>query len=157
MKRNADVNGISVDRLVGHDANLQGNASIATEVLWIVVPYTTTQLTRAALRHSAVCSDLNVHVCLVDVQVVPFPCPLDQPPVNKEYSQNRLQALLAECTVPGHATVLYTRDWLEAFHRMLTPESLVIIPTKKRWWRTREEKLAGTLRKAGHEVLLLPL
>jgi hypothetical protein len=158
MKSNIDVNDIGVDRrLVGCDEKQHRNLSIETEVLGIVVPYTTTQLTQAALRHSAVCSDLDVRVCLVDVQVVPFPCPLDQPPINKEYSQNRLEELLTDTAVPGQATVLYTRDWLEGFRRVLTPGSLVIIATKKRWWPTREEKLARALRKAGHEVMLLPV
>src|SRR5215471_2584543 len=67
-----------------------------TGVLWMVIPYTTPELTRAALRHAGVCSDLNVHVILVDIQVVPFPCPLDQPPVNKEFSERRVAELLEE-------------------------------------------------------------
>ena len=61
----------------------------STGVLWMVIPYTTPELTRAALRHSGVCSDLDVHVHLVDIQVVPFPCPLNEPPINKEFSEHR--------------------------------------------------------------------
>jgi|SRR5207244_628695 len=53
---------------------------ITTGVLRVVVPYTTPELTRAALRDAGVCSDLDVHVHLVDIQIVPFPCPLNQPP-----------------------------------------------------------------------------
>ena len=50
-----------------------------------------------------------------------------------------------------------TRDWLEAFKKVLEPGSLVILATKKRWWPTREEKLARSLAKAGHQVMLLPV
>src|SRR5262249_9380326 len=128
-----------------------------TGVLWMVIPYTTPQLTRAALRHAGVCTDLDVHVRLVDIQVVPFPCTLDEPPINREFSEHRLRELLKESHLPGQSTVLYTRDWLEAFRTVLEPGSLVILATKKRWWPTREERLARTLAKAGHQVMLLPV
>ena len=32
----------------------------STGVLWMVIPYTRPELTRAALRHSGVCSELDV-------------------------------------------------------------------------------------------------
>src|SRR5215467_9989833 len=65
-----------------------------TARLGVVIPYTTPELTKAALRHAGVCTDLNVHVFLVDIQVVPFPCPLNDPPINKEFSERRLRNLL---------------------------------------------------------------
>jgi spermidine synthase len=77
--------------------------------------------------------------------------------VNKKFSEQRLQALLKESGLPGKAAVLYTRDWLESFTKVLEPGSLVVLATKKRWWRTREEKLARQLMKAGHQVMLLPV
>ena len=126
-----------------------------TGVLRAVIPYTTTELTEAALRHAGACSDLNVQVSLVDVQVVPFPCPLDQPPINEEFSRGRLRDLLGKSALPGRADVSYARDWLEGFRRVLEPQSLVILATRKRWWRTREDKLARALLKAGHQVMLL--
>src|SRR5215475_11721148 len=97
----------------------------ATGVLWVVIPYTTPELTKAALRHAGVCTDLNVHVFLVDVQVVPFPCPLDDPPINKEFSEQRLWNLLTESQLSGVAEVLYARDWLDGFRHVLEPKSLV--------------------------------
>jgi hypothetical protein len=120
-----------------------------------VIPYTTPELTRAALRHAGVCTDLNVHVSLVDIQVVPFSCPLDQPPIDKEFSRRRLCNLFAQTGLLGRTDVLYARDWFEGFRRVLEPQSLVILATKKRWWRTREDKLARALLKAGHQVMLL--
>ena len=139
------------------EIDLRRPSDLTTGVLWMAIPYTTPELTRAALRHAGVCSDLDVHVTLVDVQVVPFPCPLDQPPINKKFSERRLRDLLEETGLPGHASVLYTRDWLDGFKRLLEPGSLVVLATKKRWWPTREEKLARTLTKAGHQVMLLPV
>ena len=163
MKRNSQVTDQAADgRLITLQTRYQeidqrGPSGIGTGVLWVVIPFTTPELTRVALRHAGVCSDLDVHVALVDIQVVPFPCPLDQPPINKEFSERRLQQLLKESRLPGQAAVVYTRDWFEAFGKMLEPKSLVILATKKRWWPTRQERLARTLAKAGHQVMLLPV
>src|SRR5262249_2252616 len=147
MRNNPQTNNVTV----------AASRYIRTPVLSIVVPYTTPELTRAALQHSAVCSDLDVQVGLVDVQVVPFPCPFDEPPINKEFSEHRLHELFKETGLPGQTAVLYTRDRLEGYRRMLEPKSLVVLATKKRWWPTRERRLARALSKAGHHVLLLPL
>jgi hypothetical protein len=157
MKNNIEAYNIKAAPRRTEDAGRRNVSEIAPGVLWITIPYTTPELTRAALRHAGVCSDLNVHVSLVDVQVVPYPCTLDQPPINKEFSSNRLQELFKESGLPGHAQVLYTRDWLEGFRRGLEPGSLVIVATKKHWWPTREEKLAWELLAAGHQVMLLPI
>jgi len=159
MNRNTQVNDPKfVARQTGYEEIDQRRPSdITTGVLWVVIPYTTPELTRTALRHAGVCSDLDVHVALVDIQVVPFPCPLDQPPINKEFSERRLEMRFKESGLPGKAVVLYTRDRLEGFRRLLEPGSLVILASKNRWWPTREEKLARTLTEAGHQVMLLPV
>jgi hypothetical protein len=102
-----------------------------------------------------VCTELNVYVTLVDLQVIPFAWPLNQPPIDKKYSKHRLQELFKEARVPGRPIIVYARDRLEGFHRLLEAKSLVLLATKKRWWRTREEKLARNLSKAGHQVMLL--
>ena len=157
MKSNSQMNGLESQRQALGYEELGHHAlpDVATGILGVVVPYTTPELTRAALSQAGVCSDLNVHISLVDVQVVPFPCPLDQPPIDNEYSHRRLQNLLKGTGLPAQAAVLYTRDWLEGFLRLLDPKSLVVVASKKRWWRTPEEKLARALSKAGHHVMLL--
>jgi hypothetical protein len=160
MKRNIGATAASqvpVRQMAYEKVEQYRPSDLRTGVLWVVIPYTTPELTRAALRHAGVCSDLDVHVMLVDIQVVPFPCPLDQPPVRKEFSERRLRNLLKESGLPGCAAVLYTRDWLDGFKRVLEPGSLVILASKKRWWPTREKRLARTLTGAGHQVMLLPV
>src|SRR6516165_6088260 len=69
-------------RVVNHEIGLRRPPDMTTDVLWVVIPYTSPELTEAALRHAGACTDLNVHVSLVDIQVVPFPCPLDHPPID---------------------------------------------------------------------------
>ena len=158
MKTNQQVKRADLGSLrIGHEDADQRLSDMTAGVLWVVVPYTTPELTLAALRHAGICSDLDVHVCLVDVQVVPFPASLNQPPVNRKFSEVRLQDLFRESGLKGEAAVIYTRDWLEGFRKVLEPDSLVIIATKKRWWQTREQKLARTLSKVGHHVMVLPV
>ena len=163
MRRNSHVtdqvaDGRSIALQTGHhEIDQRRPSGIGTGVLWVVIPYTTPDLTRAALRHAGVCSDLDVHVVLVDIQVVPFPCPLDQPPVSREFSETRLHQLIKESRLTGHAAVLYTRDRLETLNKLLEPKSLVILATQTRWWPTCQQKLARALTKTGHHVMLLPV
>ena len=121
--------------------------------LRVVVPYTTPELTRGALDHAAASGDLDIHVCLVDLQVIPFHAAA--PAIDKEFSERRLDELLQESGVPGKGVVLYMTDWFRGFKKILQPESLVVLATKKTWWPTREKKLARILRRAGHQVVLL--
>jgi len=157
MNSNQEASELNFDaqQITYYQGDHQRRTETRTGVLWAVIPYTTPELTEAALRHAGACTDLNVHVSLVDIQVVPFPRPIDEPTINKEFSQRRLHDLFAKSGLPGRTDVLYTRDWLEAFRHVLEPQSLVILAAKKRWWRTREEKLARALLKAGHQVMLL--
>jgi hypothetical protein len=142
-------------QIAEHEIDQRHPSDITTNFLWVVIPFTTPELTLAALRHAGVCTDLNVHVSLVDIQVVPFSCPMDQPPINREFSEQRLRDLFAQTGLPGTTAVVYTRDWLEGYRQALEATSLVILATKKRWWRTREQKLARALQTAGHRVMLL--
>jgi hypothetical protein len=157
MKRDAHVSSLTADirRADESESNLHGLSEIPSDdVLWATVPYTTPGLTRAALRHAASCADLDIHVSLVDIQVVPFPCPLDVPPIQKEHSVNRLLRLFEDTGVQGQAAVFYTRDWIEGFLRLLDRRSLIILAMNNSWWPGREKKLARALSQAGHQVML---
>jgi hypothetical protein len=59
--------------------------------------------------------------------------------------------------VPVDAHVVIARDREEAFHRAISPGSLVVLATKKRWWPTRQARLARLLACAGHSVALLEI
>src|SRR6266850_195426 len=104
---------------------------------------------------SALSTRLWLEIHLIDVHTVPFPCPMECPPVSKEHSERRLLELAQQSRLPGRAHVVYSRDQFEGFLGALQPKSLVLLATKKRWWPTRETKLARFLTQAGHEVMLL--
>jgi alkylated DNA repair dioxygenase AlkB len=63
-------------------------------------------------------------------------------------------ALAAESPVETTVRICLCRDRWEALEVLLEPRSLVVLGGRKRWWPTRESRLAQKLRRAGHEVIL---
>ena len=92
---------------------------------------------------------------LVDIHVVPYGFPLDEPTVHPRHLVRRLRALAHESTAPVAAEVVYARDWEQGFRRFLGPRSIVIMVMERSWWRRREKRLATRLRKLGHQVIVL--
>jgi hypothetical protein len=122
--------------------------------LRVVIPHKTPELTRAALKYAAsFANDLNVQLRLVDVHVVPWGVPLDEPTVDPKYLTRRIRSLAQESILPVSAEVVYARDWEQGLRRSLGPGSLVLMAIKRSWWRTSEKRLAARLRKLGHQVV----
>jgi len=89
----------------------------------------------------------------VKVQVVPFPLDLDQSPVYIDFLKNQLAQFQSELPVAGE--VRLAREFEAGLEGTLGRDSVVILATRKRPWRTRNERLAATLRRAGHKVVLV--
>jgi hypothetical protein len=122
--------------------------------LQIVIPHRTPELTRAALKYAAgLADDLDVRLRLLDIHVVPWGVPLDEPAVNPKYLARKIRSLAQESTLPVSAEVVYARDWEVGLRRSLGPGSLVLMPIKRSWWRTSDKRLAARLRKLGHQVI----
>ena len=69
--------------------------------LQVVIPHRTPQLTRAALKYAAtMADDLNARIRLIDVHVVPYGVPLDEPTVNPRHLTRRLRQLAQESVMP---------------------------------------------------------
>jgi hypothetical protein len=129
-------------------------APAAISNLQVAIPHRTAQLTRAALKYAAgMASDLDARIRLIDVYVVPYGVPLDEPPVNPKHLTRKLRQLAQETAVPVSAEVVYARDWEQGFRRSLAPGSLVLMAIKRSWWRTSDKRFAARLRKLGHEVV----
>src|SRR5215475_13532441 len=128
-------------------------AAVAAD-LQLVIPHRTPQLTRAALNYAlGLANDLNVRVRLIDVHVVPYGVPLDEPTVDSNYLTRRIRNLARESTLPVSAEIVYARDWEQGLRRALRPGSLVLMAIKRSWWRTSDKRLAARLRKHGHQVM----
>jgi hypothetical protein len=120
----------------------------------LVVPFTTPDLTRVAL--DAACrmgAGLEAAVRLVKVQVVPIQLNAEQSPVYLDFLKTQLQQF--QSTLPMTAEIRLARDFEPGLTGALRKGSVVILATKKRPWRTRTERLAGSLRRFGHKVIVV--
>jgi|SRR6266567_4395186 len=126
----------------------------ASATLQVVIPHRKPELTRAALKYAATFADgLDVRLRLIDVHVVPYGVPLDEPTVNPKHITRTLRSLAQESTLEVSAEVVYARDWEQGLRRVLGPGSLVLMAIHRAWWRTSEKRLAARLRKLGHQVI----
>jgi hypothetical protein len=81
--------------------------------------------------------------------------PFETPPVLLEFNEDRFRVIASESWVETSVQIYLCRDRLEMLLRMLSPNSLVVIGGRKKWWPTTETLTARRLRQAGHKVILI--
>jgi hypothetical protein len=120
----------------------------------IAVVFTSVDSTLAALKEAGnLANSLGARITLVVPQVVPFPLPLETPPVLVEFNENRFRVMASESPVETSVQIFLCRDRFETLASVLKPGSIVVVGGKKRLWPTKDETLARQLRRAGYEVL----
>jgi hypothetical protein len=124
--------------------------------LEIVVPYIGAQLTAKVVGKAAsLTSGLNAALKLVAVYVAPYPSDLACPVSMRDHLTARLTEIAGRTTLPSTVHLVVARDRDAGFRHVLRPASAVLLGSHNRPWRTREEKLARELARAGHQVSLL--
>ena len=93
---------------------------------------------------------VTVHVALV----IPYPLELKSPQVPVQFTEQQLLARAGEQPVDTSIRIYLCRDLTETIRRVLKPDCVVIVGGRKRWWPTREYRLAAALRRDGHHVIL---
>lgn len=125
--------------------------------LRLTVVFTTEEGTLAALRLAAVLArNLSVRITLLVTEVVPFSFPLEEPPVSIEFLERRPLALLSESRIHADEVsikVCLCRDRKRCLRQILTPDSLVVIGGRRRWWFSPERELGEWLRRLGRRVI----
>ena len=120
----------------------------------ISVVFTTVQPTIAALKMAATLANpFSARITLVVPQVVPYPCPLTNPPVLPDFNETRFRAIASESPAEIKVHLYLCREKWDALNLALTKRSLVILGGRKTWWPTPEKRMARWLRRAGHEVI----
>lgn len=126
--------------------------------LEVVVPYTSPEVTAKVVEHAAVLSaGLNVSLRLVALYVAPYPSELRCPEAMEQHLTGRLAELSERTCLPSCAQIVVSRDRAEGFRQALRPGSAVLLGSRKRLWRTREQKLARELTRQGHHVSLIDI
>jgi len=122
----------------------------------LVVPYADPALTTRALAAALKLADgCNVTVTLMAVHVLPYPAPLECQKGIRQRLEGELAAVARAIPASLRAKLVFARDRDEAYLALLRRESLVVIGTKDRWWRTGEERLARKLAAHGHSVAVI--
>lgn len=123
--------------------------------LEIVVPFTTPALTRVALEKAGqLALDLDMKIRVVWAHVVPFPLPIDRPPVSVTVFEAALFDLLEKYSVVAEHYL--TRDSETIWTGHLKPNSLIVLATPTRFWWNRHHRLAQQLQRSGHDVFCFP-
>ncbi len=124
--------------------------------LEIVVPYTSPEIAaRVVERAAALTAGLNVILKFVAVYVAPYPAELRCPAAMERHLTACLNDLAGRTSLPSCVHLVVSRDRVEGFRRVLRPASIVLLGSRRRLWRTREEKLARELTREGHHVSLI--
>jgi len=121
----------------------------------ISVVFTSVESTLAALKEAGtLASSLGARITLLVPQVVPYPLPLETPPVLVEFNERRFRVIASQSPVETSVKVYLCRDKIQTLTSVLSPGSIVVVGGRKRWWwPTRDEALTRELRRAGHEVI----
>ena len=96
----------------GHPARPIGEE--ADQKLNIAVVFTSVESTLAALKEAGnLANSLGARIKLVVPQVVPYPLPLETPPVLVEFNENRFRVIASESPVETSVQIYLCRDRLE--------------------------------------------
>jgi hypothetical protein len=121
----------------------------------VSVVFTSVESTLAALKEAGtLASSLGARITLLVPQVVPYPLPLETPPVLVEFNEKRFHVIASQSPVETNVHIYLCRDKIQTLISVLNPRSIVVLGGRKRWWwPTRDQALARGLRRAGHEVI----
>lgn len=130
-------------------------AETAPSALTVTVLHTNVRATLAALRQAAsLARDLGATIRILNVRAVPYPLPLDKLPVDREVIARNISTLADGQSIPTRIETCFGRDVVESLLQSLSPNSIVLVGAKTRWWPTREQKWAKRLARHGHQLIL---
>ena len=134
---------------------VQHRTELSEPRLNISVVFTSAESTVVALKRAGTLADsLGARITLVVPQLVPYPRTLDNPPVQKEWNEDRFEEIARQSPVETTVTIYLCRDRLQMLKSVLRSASIVVVGCRKSRWRTSEVRLASKLRNLGHEVIL---
>jgi hypothetical protein len=132
-------------------ASPEHQAELAVTVLFTDVPHTLAALRRAGALSSSLHASLRI---LVPV-VVPYPLDVAASPVDTHHVCRRLSTVAEGVSIPTRVEIVQCRDRDEAVERSLTPNSVIVMCWRKRWFLDPCSRLARKLSASGHQVVVV--
>ncbi len=140
-------------RAVSRPATFSGTCKASVREI-LIIHTAVPQTLHALLEAAPLAQSLSIPVRLMIPHVVPYPLPLNRPSVDPRGIVDSFYTVAEDPRVETTVDVRLCRDAWEAIHQAITPSSLVVLGSHKRWWPSRESRLAARLRRDGHHVLL---
>ena len=129
-----------------------GNDSLA-----VYVVATTIGGTRAALEAARTfAAGVDVRIILLVPQVVPYPQSVDHPADSVAFTRERFRHLAESLAVDVLVRVCLCRSHSAALAPVVPRDAIVLVGGRcRRWWPTREQRVADALTGAGRQVLFV--
>lgn len=122
----------------------------------VVVLFTEWAVTEGVMKRAAAfTANLNASLVLIAVHTVPYPMPFGCPALVHAHLVDQLIDLASRCPLPVNPQVVMARSCEEGFRHALKPGSTILLGTRRRLWKTSEERLAAALANVGHHVALV--
>lgn len=122
--------------------------------LEVVVLHTSIKETLEALRTAARLADgLAAQIRLLVLEPVPYPLPMDHPPVELEFTKLRFWTVAADARVETRVDIRLGRDYRSMLESALHPRSLIVVGGRRGWWLAQRCRLANRLERLGHHVV----
>jgi hypothetical protein len=156
MNRNENP-GPNVQQSHGMSSKSSGRTSHSG--LCVTVIATTKEGTTAALDEAKrLAKDLDAHITVLKLEVVPFQFPLEKPPVSLDFTTRQQCSLVLQSSSRDEDVTIRTclcRDRDACLKRIFRRRALVVIGGSRHWWKSHEERLEILLRGLGHHVIFI--
>jgi hypothetical protein len=127
--------------------------------LCVTVISTTAEGTTSALNEARrLAMDLDAHITLLKIEVVPRRFRLDKPPVSPDFTIKQQCSLVPRSSAREEDVTIRTclcRDQEACLRSALRRRALVVIGGRRHWWLSREERLERAMRRLGHHVIFV--
>lgn len=133
-----------------------GHAGESSSRLLLTVVFTTVPATLAALRKAAVLAhELGAWIRILVPYVVPYPLPLDRPQIDPNFRIRLFRTLCEQEQIETRIEIKLCRDARECLVQELAPQSVVLIGHERGGLLNGPLRLAKSLQRRGHHVLLI--
>jgi hypothetical protein len=146
----------SLENLTSMDSEMESEPIGLGLELPVFVIFTSINQTLQALEKACqLAQPRRSGIEIMAVQPVPFALPLDDPSVPFNFLIRRLKDHASQFPVQIKISGYLCRNLFETLTRVLNRDCPVVMGVKKRWWPTRDERVARKLQRAGYDVSLV--